>query len=351
MNGILRPVNVAAALAAAVLFAGCMTLPEVTPYAESTAALAASAGTHYGDVADEVAALKAVQMPGESSAAYALRKAQIREAQKSFAATEKALNRLFAAMTDYSEKVAALAAAGESGSEAAASLKESLQGFAELAGMGGLPTGSAASAVGKGFEKIADAFTKMEAKQSLAEALEAADPGVEIVAGQFEVIYGTALTQAAGAIRNTKKLEASMEAGPAVIGFDANVRRNYDAYYRYLNGIVTDVDPEAPGSAWRGFCREPEGSCRAVNELEAVALVEARMEAIRPIVTEYDRKIEAIEKAYRQRLKAGKAVVKAVRAWAREHGKLRESLAEGTDLKAYGLKAALEELQSRLEHL
>ena len=148
---------------------------------------------------------------------------------------------LFGAMTTYSEKVASLAAAGETGAEAAQSILDSVQGFAELAGMSGLPLGSAAAPITKGFKAIA-----------------AAEPGVKLVTEQFEVIYGEAIKQAANGIRNTKRLGASVAAGPNIIGFNSKVERNYNAYYRFLNGIVTDFNPNAPASAWRGRSSPPD---------------------------------------------------------------------------------------------
>jgi hypothetical protein len=182
----------------------------------------------------------------------------------------------------------------------------------------------------------------------LKEAVASAEPGVNVVSEQFEVIYGQALQQAASGIRNTRRLQASLNAGPNIIGFHDNVARNYNAYYRYLNGVVTDFDPDKPASAWRGFCQNSNGSCSAIDELRAVGLVEARMQAIAPIVDKYNSEIKQIEDTYKQRQKTSKAVIKAVKAWAIEHRKLRQSLEDGTPLSAFNLKAALIELGNLL---
>ena len=330
--------------------AGCTTLPDVQPFAESTASLAAAAGSHYSDVAVDVAALKPALLPGEkkTDAGYKLRKKGIEDTQVIFKETEKNLNTLFGAMTTYSEKLANLVAAGKTGSEAAKSIVDSVQGFTELAGVSGLPIDSVAGPITKGFKSIADEFTAMQAKDSLKEAVAAAQPGVNLVAEQFEVIYGDAIRQAANSIRNTERLQASIAAGPNIIGFNDNVERNYNAYYRVLNGFVTDFDPTAPASAWRGFCLKTTGPCQAVSELQAVGLVEARMAAIRPIVEAYEAEIEAIEATLEYRKKTSKAVIKAVNAWALEHQKLRRSLEDGTSLSAFNLKASLTELGSLL---
>ena len=270
--------------------AGCTTLPDVKPFADSTAGLAAAAGTHYREVASDVASLKPVLMPGEKNTdtTFKTRKEELEKTQTIFAETDKNLRyTLFAAMTTYSEKLASLVAAGKTGAEAAQSILDSVQGFAELAGMSGLPLGAAAAPITEGFKAIADEFTKMQAKKSLKEAITAVEPGVKLVATQFEVIYGEAMNQAADGIRNIKRREASVAAGPNIIGFNDNVERNYNAYYRFLNGFVTDFDPQASASAWRGFCRDSKDPCHAKSEMEAIGLVEARMEAIRPIVEAY----------------------------------------------------------------
>ena len=332
------------------LAAGCTTLPDIKPFADSTAGLSAAAGTQYHEVASDVASLKPFLIPGEkvTDTTFQTRKKQLESTQKIFEETDRNLNTLFGAMTTYSEKLASLAAAGETGDEAAQSIVDSVQGFAELAGMSGLPLGSAAAPITQGFKAIADEFTKMEAKNSLKEAVAAADPGVKLVAEQFEVIYGDAIKQAANAIRNTKRLKASVTAGPNIIGFNSNVVRNYNAYYRFLNGIVTNFDPSAPASAWRGFCRDSSGPCQAVDELEAVGLVEARMKAIHPIVNAYEAEIMNIEAELKHRRRTSKAVIKAVNAWALEHQKLRRCLEDGTSLSAFNLKAALIELNNLL---
>ena len=276
---------------------GCITIPDVRPFADSTANLAAAAGSHYQEIASEIASLKPVLIPGEKETdeKYKNRKTQLENTQKLFRETDRNLDKLFNAMVTYSEKLTSLVAAGKSGGEAAQSIFDSVQGFADIANISGLSLGAVATPITKGFKAIADAFTKMEAKKTMKEAIAAAEPGVNMVSEQFETIYKVAITHATNGIRNTKRLEASISAGPNIIGFDSNVKRNYNAYYRHLNRFVTGIDPNTSASAWRGFCQENVNPCQAINELEAVALVEARMEAIRPIVQVYEIKIRKIE--------------------------------------------------------
>jgi hypothetical protein len=196
----------------------------------------------------------------------------------------------------------------------------------------------------KGFKAIADEFTKMEAQKSLKEAVAAAEPGVKLVAEQFKVIYWEAMNQAANGIRNTKRLEASLAAGPSIIGFSDKVKDNYNRYYQFLNGKVREFDTEAPSSPW--LCSNTSGPCRPIGEQEAVGLVDARMEAIRPIVAAYKAEVMTIEETLKHRQKTGRAVIKAVEAWALEHQKLRRSLEDGTSMSAFNLKAALIELSN-----
>jgi hypothetical protein len=334
-------------LALALISGGCTTLPDVKPFAEATSGLAAAAGAHYRSVASDVASLPVKQLQGENDGAFQQRSAQIRQAQQVFAETDKSLDALFAAMTAYSEKLANLVAAGKTGPDAAQSLLDSAKGFAQVAGVALPGLGAAAAPIVQGFKLIADEFTKMQAQRSLREAVAAAEPGVKLVAEQFEVIYGQAIMQAANSIRNTRLEEASAAAGPAVIGFNDIVERNYNAYYRVLNGFVESSNPGTP-AAWRGFCRDSKGTCVARDELEAVSLVEARIEAIRPIVTTYRAKVAAIDATLAHRQSTSKAVIKAVRAWALEHQKVRASLEDGSAVSAFNLRAALMELGALL---
>ena len=324
---------------------GCATLPDVKPFAESTAALAAAAGAQYHDVSNDVASLQEPRVPGDSEDTYAQRRSLLQDTQKVFAATDKSLDALFDAMTAYSEKLASLAAAGKTGPDAAQSLLDSAKGFADLAGISIPVAGPVADVITKGFKAIADEFTKVQAKRSLAAAADAAQPGVDLIAKQFEVIYAVAIKDASDGIRNSKRLQASIAAGPSVIGFSDNVKRNYTAYYRFLNEFVTDANPADAGSAWRGLCRERTGPCRARNELDAVGLVEARMVAIHPIVAAFEAEVTSIDDTLSHRRKASAAVIKAVDAWALEHQKVRRSLKDGTSSSALNLRAALTELQ------
>lgn len=327
----------------ALLASGCTTLPDVKPFAEATANLATSAGTHYRSVASDVAAIKVNRLPQESVDAFKTRGDEIQNTQLVFAETDNRLNDLFNAMTAYSEKLAGLAAAGKSGPDAAQSLIDSTKGFASVAGIALPGLGTAAAPIAQGFKMIADEFTKVQAQKSLKEAVSAADPGVQLVAKQFEVIYGLAIDLASDSVRNIALAEASAQAGPAIIGFNNNVERNYNSYYRFLNGLVTNPDPTATAN-WRGFCRDSTGTCVARDELEAVGLVEARIEAIRPIVTIYRSRVENINTTLQHRKSTSKAVIKAVKAWALEHQKVRASLEDGSPLSAFNLRAALMEL-------
>lgn len=63
---------------------GCTSLPDVEPFAQSTSDLAAAAGTHYRDVARDVAALTAVRLDAESASAFRSRKMDLEVTKKVF---------------------------------------------------------------------------------------------------------------------------------------------------------------------------------------------------------------------------------------------------------------------------
>ena len=119
----MRKIRQCTILLISIIFAvgGCTSLPDVQSFANSTASLAATAGTHYNDVAADVAALKPVLVPGEDSTdtSFTTRKKQLEETQEIFKETGKNLDKLFAAMTTYSEKLTSLVAAGKTGPKAA----------------------------------------------------------------------------------------------------------------------------------------------------------------------------------------------------------------------------------------
>jgi hypothetical protein len=327
---------------------GCGTLPNVKPFASSTAALATAAGAEYHSVANDVASLKTPRIPNEPYDAFRARRRALQKAKIVFARTDTELDALFASMTEYSEKLTNLEAAGNTGSAAAKSLLDSTKGFAQLASISGMPAGPIANVITTAFKDIGDAFTKMQATHSLRSAVDAAQPAVNLVAREFKVIYSGAMAEANDYIRNTERLQASLAAGPNVIGFNRKVQENYNTYYRLLGKLVTPVNERDPGAAWRGFCQNKSGPCRAREELDAVGLVEARMRAIHPIVEAYEQRIADIDATFARREEESKAVIRAVNAWALEHEKLRQCLKDGTGLSALNLRVAVTQLNNLL---
>lgn len=344
---LLTPALLSLALAAA----GCASLPDVKPFSDATAALATAARADYHDVANDVASIQPVPLPGESSDAFDLRAKSIKDSKETFAATSQRLDGLFDSMIAYSEKLTSLVAAGKTGPEAVQSLLNSAKGFAQLAGIAVPGASAAATAVTSALEKIADQFTQIQAARSLKEAIAAAQPAVDLVAKDFQLIYGNPLDQASGYVRNSEIEAASLSAGPSVIGFHDNVKRNYNEYYRFLNQYVAPLNGGDVGAAWNGFCQptHEHEPCRARTELQAVGLVEARMTAIQPIVATYEAQVAEINATLARRHAANAAVVRAVSAWALEHRKLGQSLADGTPLSAFNLRTAVTELAALVE--
>jgi hypothetical protein len=323
---------------------GCTAIPDVKPFSDATAALTTAAGTQYHDVANDVASIEPTQLPGESPGAFAQREKSVNSDKAIFAATSEKLDALFNAMTQYSEKLTSLVAAGKTGPQAVQSLLDSARGFAQVANVALPVAGAGATAVTNALKKIADQFTQMQAAKSLKEAVTAAQPAVNLVASDFQAIFGTPLDEASDYVRNAQIETASLAAGPSVVGFHDNVKRNYNDYYRFLNRYVAPLGGADPGAAWNGFCQPGHEPCRARIELEAVGLVEARMSAIQPLISTYEAQVAGINATLARRHAANAAVVRAVNAWALEHSKLAQSLGDGTPLSALNLRAAVSEL-------
>jgi len=330
--------------AVSLMATACTTLPDVKPFADATASLSTAAGSQYREIESELDSLEVERAPGDSDQVHKALVAAKDNAGKAFKANRQAFDAMLAAMVTYSEKLASLAAAGKEGAEAANSLLDTFQGFASLAGVSGIPAGPLAKPITDGFKLIADEVTKRQAAASLSQAVEAAQPGVDKVAEVFEKLYGTAVPAATRAIRNTRKRNASARVGGSIIGFHKNVTTFYNEYYLILNGLIAPPGGTIGGSAWKGFCEDGKATCRARDELQAVSLIDERMEAIRPMVESYDTEVAAADAARQQRLQASLALIRAVRAWSQEHRNVARSLNDKTDMSAFNLKAALLEV-------
>jgi hypothetical protein len=175
------------------LLSACGSIPDIQPFANATANMATALNKGFAHTENQLAVLQAENPDLEDQA-----RATLGELRKRWRPSKEAINALVA----YTDSLAALANAGNTGKEAANKLTDSFQGLynavAQLVPLPGLPAGvaTAFNAIGA----INGVIARMRAKHALKEAAEEAAPAVKTIADVLAANFAELgnLSQAAG---------------------------------------------------------------------------------------------------------------------------------------------------------
>jgi hypothetical protein len=148
--------------------AGCGTIPDLEPYAQSTAALHSAASSSHDVVYKELSALARLNTEDTDFAEF----------PKTFSKAWQPRLHIMAAMVAYSDSLAAIAQAANDGHKNTKALAESLGAF--VASVGG-PYGIAASGATQIVGSLASAAIQISAANKIEEAISAADPVIQEV--------------------------------------------------------------------------------------------------------------------------------------------------------------------------
>ena len=190
-----RTITFVCGVAFQVLLAACGTIPDLEPYATSTAALHSAVSSSHDLLYKELSTLQGFYPDDSEFAKF----------PEHFSKAWQPRIQVMEAMVTYSDSLAAIAQAAKDGQKNAASLAESLQTFV---GAAGGPIGLAASPVGaKIFTALSTAVIEIQASGKLEEAVSAADPVIQEVSDLILKDYADLETLLA-----QDKLESSLEA-------------------------------------------------------------------------------------------------------------------------------------------
>lgn len=331
--------------------AGCApTIPNVRPFAAETASLyqandreTQAVLSQYDEasaLAQEVLQQSELRLP-DRGPVEAIRD-RLQSNRASFAQFDRAFDAVLQQAVAYSERLAELAAAGEMGEDAAKSLATSINQFGELTGVGGVITGPIATVV----NRIADYYTRMEARASLHDAVVEAQPAVDLLDSLLIAIHAEHLQTLVSTLVSDQDALLLYEAGPSITGYfrEANERRD-QFYRRALLTLRLNDDGIS------GFCRDPSTAevattCINLKELEALREVEERLATLRPEFEAYEEKRAALRAWRARRRSNGARIVKAVSAWAKEHARLVHALKDGSGVSAFSLRAIVAEIRA-----
>lgn len=342
---------------ASIVISGCASIPNVSSFNEQTARLRIVNSAEFNDISSAFGGLidsaDRQRLDGRMEQNdFDEYKKQWQEQQTELNKLAREFNKTLGQAVAYSEAMAELAAAGKKGGEAAESLMESLNGFSGMFGGPALFVAgdTAANIIGK----IADAYTRRQALQSLSEAVTAAQPAVDAIAdGLAEAYAGTNTGSRRNLIEGLygeQLRRAKNSHGRNAVNFCNTAQQFYDAYYFDINKRITPRDSNGVPNAtnWKGFCKDRAGNadptCRTVSELQALRLVRELHQAIRPVCDSYVNKVVRLQEWHKDRMTNARIISAGVQAWAREHRRIAAAISEERSFSASELKAILDEI-------
>jgi hypothetical protein len=187
-------------------------------------------------------------------------------------------------------------------------------------------------------------------------AVAQAQDGVRLVADALACLYGEATTPSgcnvvitfAGVLSSVEKRIIREKTGLNLIGFYELAQKQRNRNYAHLQRILSKLDET--DIRFSGLCVDAGGasdsSCFIKKEVEAVAVIDSRVQAIEPIYRAYRQSVDTVDTWRRKRVQAAKTLVAASKAWALEHGKIAKALGRNTDFKSWNLRSVLSGLKT-----
>ena len=334
-----------------VLLAACAT-PDLKPFADQTASLAAAVNVERASVLERFEMVR--DLTGEYRGED---KAKWQEAKRKYKNSSNVVSDLLGEAVDYSTALADLAEASESGGEAVDSLFGTINGFASVAGISGIPTDLAETTAGKVLRKVGEAWTRIKGQRSLRDAVTVVsgpEGAVWVLAQGIAEIYGCNESGPCDgpqstlivALNEQEQLMRRREAGRQRTGFFNEIGGpdRLESYYAAIRQKL----PE--DTADRGFCVNPSGRmdnphCVPGEDLQSIAALHAILAVLESNDLKWREKVREAEAWKRTRQAKARAIVSAVEAWATAHDKITDVLHRCSGLRALrsscgGLSAA-----------
>jgi len=272
---------------------GCAT-PNIQPFADGAAKFSSSVRLTNTEVESRFKPL-------------ATSNAGIKEELGRFSEAAKIYNDMASLSASYSAALAELAAAGETGGEAAQKISDSIAGFGELLHLTTpalLPASLATSAAGKSILKAAELWNRAQAQESLQESMEIADQAVQEMADALEEVYGRPINGInkpyQDIIENLVSLEISRQ--KVIVGAGR--------LFFYKDSAKTEA--QAIADMMQG---------KTINE-QTESILRMR-ERVKPDVQAYERRKRELDEWQAKQLALSYLIAGTAKAWAQEHHRLK----------------------------
>ena len=344
-------------LACLMAVTGCTT-PNLRPMAEQTATLAAGVKQQNAVVRVHFAKVTDLMSAGPASSSE---KRKLLETSQNYTETVQIVENMVNLAAAYTAEIAILGAAGEKGSEAAGQLVSTLQKFSGLLGyanpVAALPSNLAGSVAGRVIREAAEAFTHVQAQDSLLKTMEGADHAIQKLAQALIEIYGRPLENSAP--RPMQKIVTRLATLQINYQRDAFGRMRIKFYEDGLNKLKTLY-----GSAGKTLHQDTSRSfseklASAESDLEIIDKLSSKLATLRKDYEQLQENIVAIGNWRDRHIEAGFAIADTAAAWGYEHQRLlgwfkkcagtRVFRGQCDDFSVQNLQAHLQRIQMILE--
>jgi hypothetical protein len=312
---------------ATALLAGCAT-PDLQPFADETARLAGAVAEEQRQIAlqfervielneqacgKEKAAARLPDPPEPPKTSACAVKEQREKDAEGYGESRRIIDGVLDKAVGYASSLAQLAAAGETGGQAAQSLLTSVREFGSLVGVGGA---AITPAIADTLGKISTAVTRVQAQRSLAEATKTAQEPINVVADGVREMHAPS-DRIAQVLYNDEQVLLLKLAGPDLIGLfqDAALNREAMIARRLRAPVIADL------LGCRGErCKDLQGALSNADQLGRL------LEQLRPGYEAYETSRAALGRWRADRKANLGAIARAMDAWKAEHARVAQAL-------------------------
>jgi len=352
-------------VAVLLLVSACAT-PDIKPFANQTAVLA-------GAVEGELTAIESKFTQIEEWAETKEDANKWIEQRKRYVVQKLVVSAVLSDTVKYSTALVELAEAGETGSAAVDSIVKTMNGFASVVGIAGMPANFATSVAGKALKEIATAVTRVQAQNKLRDVIlttSGTDGAITLMAALIEDIYADVQLNFIAALNREERRLIQNRIGVNALQFYRSISddRELENYYANLRLLLPD---KSQNPSAKRFCEISKTekmvggkkvvevkntSCILGVEIQSMAALHQVLAVLQPKEIQYKDLNSKAAKWQKARTGKAAAIVAAVKVWVVEHQKLADVLEQCGGLRALNskcgnltaanLKAAVEKIKA-----
>ncbi|CAI2388983.1 MULTISPECIES: hypothetical protein [Alteromonas] len=359
------------------ILSACSNTPDLTSFAQESKNLRTSVNTTHQEILQKINDLNKnleagkvqgwVKTDSDKRQQYEIMLSEdadrFQKEAELFIAHTATIDGALAAMVSYSDSLANLAAAGETGAESVESLTESVKSISDTLSLAYPPSAVAYEGFTQLLSEVADIYTRIEAQDTLALAMEKATPAVENLVSIISIQSNLLEKLTVNIVGLRVSAHRGMN-GPAKIGYyeKFNAYKNMEYLYESILNDCTCNRKETSVNPLPDYCGQPKhekNSAILQCHLTRESALTSRLQTLERVQDNYINYNSSLASEYhwaKQMESQLIAIAAAAEAWSSAHKKTSKFLANcgGTrslksscnNLTVNNLKSAIERLKA-----